>query len=126
MLGHQQARIIGILRNHYETNPEKYLSIKQIHEELEQEFMDKKSPTYNTVATILKRLAEQHKIDYIEDSNRIFYRFKDIQVQEANKMLATFIHAFGTSGLAHLANATQNLSENDIKQLYDEVDEEHE
>lgn len=126
MLGHQQARIIGILRNYYEMYPEKYFTIKQIHEELEKEFTERKAPTYNTVATILKRLAEKNKIDYMEDNNRIFYRFKDIQKQETNKMLATFIHAFGTSGLSHLANATQHLSENDIKQLYEEIDEENE
>jgi len=124
MLGSQQAKIIGILRIEFEKDPEKYLSIKEIHNLLKESSNGSSVSTYNTIATILKRLAEQKKIDSRDESNRYYYRYKDIQQQVSDRLLSTFIRAFGTSGITHLIERSKNLSDEDIDDLMNMIDNE--
>lgn len=124
MLGSQQAKIIGILRIEFEKDPKKYLTIKEIHNLLKDSSNGSSVPTYNTIATILKRLADQNKVDSREESNRYYYRYRDIQKQVSDTLLSTFIRAFGTSGITHLIERSQNLSDEDIEDLMNMIDNE--
>ena len=123
MLGSQQAKIIGILRIEFEKDPKKYLSIKEIHNLLEKSSSSLPLPSYNTIATILKRLAKQEKINSYEESNRIYYQYKDIQEQVSDRLLSTFIRAFGSSGVAHLIERSKNLTEEDMNDLMKLIDD---
>ena len=124
MLGSQQAKIIGILRLEFEKDPKKFLSIKEIYKLLVSSSDLESSPSYNTIATILKRLAEQEKINSYEHSNRYYYQYKDIQNQVSDRLLSTFIRAFGSTGVTHLIEKSKNLTEEDMKELMDLVDKE--
>ena len=125
MLGSQQAKIIGILRTEFEKNSEKYLSIKEIYNILVDSNGDLASPSYTTISTILKRLADQKKVNFYEEGNRNYYQFKDIKNQVSDKLLSTFVRAFGPSGIAYLIEKSKNLSEKDIQDLKDLIDKEN-
>ncbi|OLS21762.1 MAG: hypothetical protein HeimC3_33930 [Candidatus Heimdallarchaeota archaeon LC_3] len=117
MIGDQQARIIGILRKKFESHPELFLSIKEIFIEFKNQYPDYSVPNYKTIATILKRLAENHKVDYFEKNNRLFYRYKNIEKEVTTSILKLFLQAFGVSGLTHLSETTQNLTDKNIQDL---------
>lgn len=123
MLGSQQAKIIGILRQEFEKDPKKILSIKEIHALLIQSYDKTQAPSYNTVATILKRLAEQQKVNSFENSKKYYYQYKDIQKQVSDRLLSTFVRAFGSSGINYLVERGKNLSEEDINDLTKMIDE---
>lgn len=125
MLGSLQAKIIGILRIEFEKDPEKFLSIKEIHNLLKDSSgsLPTSSIKYNTIATILKRLSEQDKVNSYSKSNRFYYQYRDIQKQVSDRLLSTFIRAFGMSGVTHLIERSQNLTEEDINDLMNLIDE---
>jgi predicted transcriptional regulator len=122
MLGSQQAKIIGILRIEYERNPKKFLTIKEIHKIINESNDTESKLAYNTIATILKRLSEQGKIQSYEESNRYFFQYKDIQNQVSDSILSMFIRAFGSSGLTNLIEKSKNLTDDDIQELMDLID----
>jgi predicted transcriptional regulator len=70
----------------------------------------------------LKRLADQGKINSLEDRNKYLFKYKDIENQISEKILQTFINAFGTSGLAHLIEKGKKLNESDIEDLKEFID----
>ena len=72
MIGSQQARIIGILRTEFEKDPESFLTIKKIIHHYRTVYPNLKIPNYKTIATILKRLAEDAKVEHFEKNNRLF------------------------------------------------------
>ena len=126
MLGSLQAKIIGILRIEFEKDPKKFLTIKEIHNSLIESSSNNGTPSYNTIATILKRLAEQEEINSYAESNRYFYQYKDIQKQISDRLLSTFINAFGTTGISHLIERSKNLTEEDMQELMNLIDSDSE
>ena len=117
MLGITQACLIGILRKEFESNNETFLTIKEIHKRYHEQHPEGKILNYKTIATILSRLAEQDKIEALEVNNRLLYKFKNIEDDLMTDMLKLFINAFGITGLSHLSNRTQNLTEDEIELL---------
>ena len=117
MLGVTQARLIGILRTEFESNPESFLTIKEIHKRYHEVHNDGKKLNYKTIATILSRLADQQKVEVLEVNNRLLYRFKNIEEEFTSNILKLFINAFGVANLTHLTKKTQNLSQEEIDLL---------
>jgi predicted transcriptional regulator len=117
MIGSQQARIIGILRNEFEKDPKSFMTIKEVIRHFENTFPNTTAPNYKTIATILKRLADNSKVDFYEQNNRWYYRYKNIESEVTKSLLKIFIQAFGSSGLSHLSQTTKELSKEDIDNL---------
>ena len=124
MIGTQQARIIGILRIEFLRDANSFLTIKQILEKYVEKYPDHKHLNYKTIATILRRLSEQKKIESKEEHNRLSYQYINIEEQETSSLLKLFVQAFGVSGLTHLVKKSQNLTLEEIEQMYQ--DENHE
>lgn len=124
MLGSQQSKIIGILREEYEKDPKRFLSIKEIYDQLVA-ISDVEQPiSYNSIAIILKRLSVQEKINFREVTNKNFYQYKDIQEQVLDRLLSTFIRAFGSTGIARLIEKSQNLTDKEMEELKKLIDDE--
>jgi predicted transcriptional regulator len=120
MIGSQQARIIGILREDFEKDPNSFLTIKEIMNRYKNTYPNLKLPNYKTIATILKRLADDSKVEYYEEKNRLYYRFKNIELEITRNILQLFVQAFGRSGLTHLSKTAENLTKEDLRDLENE------
>lgn len=118
MIGSQQARIIGLLREEFSRDRESFLTIKEIHAKYYEKYPDSKQLNYKTIATILHRLAEQGKVEYQDTNNRLKYRYKNIEEQETSSLLKIFVQAFGTPGLTHLVKKGSNMTPEEIDELY--------
>ncbi len=112
MLGPLEREVIFALENHGEaTTRDVLLELRQRGKDV----------AYTTVSTILTRLHAkgliERRSEAFKGGERYVYRYKDIEGEYIDSLLGGLMSAFGTRGVAHLAEKLDGLSREDVQRL---------
>jgi len=112
MLGPLEREIVSVLKDRGEATARDVLSdLRRRGKEV----------AYTTVSTILTRLHAKGLVERrgepFKGGERFIYRYKDIEREYIDSLLGGLVAAFGSHGVAHLAERLEGLSENDLEKL---------
>ncbi|MFQ5884369.1 MAG: BlaI/MecI/CopY family transcriptional regulator [Thermoplasmata archaeon] len=76
---------------------------------------------YTTVSTILTRLYDKGFVDRVREpykgGERFIYKYKDIEEEYIEGLIAGLVKVFGTEGLVHLSSRIDDISKEELEEI---------